>query len=156
MSVTSFDDTPTSNERNLRDASERVRERLEHRDGGTHPDELGSKTAAPGNHHVCRERPRGHANDGIDKMSAPCRDRGPGGRLDIEDGPGDVEGNPDRQKVVNGSERDGIPLMSDRNERVVETDASNLETGPGGHGRKRVKDSQTRHIDGESVGSNGR
>jgi hypothetical protein len=72
------------------------------------PDEPGGETAAtPGDLHSTQEGPRAGTSDDVDGTDASCRDRTPGGHLDLENKSGDVEGDSDRDKVVNSGGHDG-------------------------------------------------
>ena len=119
--------------------SERVNGPLEHsekenspRGAPDPPDKPGSELAAPGDRHRYREHPRSHANNGVEETNALRRDREPGGWMNDWAKSDGVEGNPDRGKIVEGAEYDGIGPSSHKNERVDETNAPCPDRAPGG------------------------
>ena len=86
----------------------------------------------------------------------PSRDRDPGGhsgrRVELRV----VEGGSGRHKVVDRAEYDWIRPRIDGNKRVVETNASSRDTGPGGRLGERdglgdVEDDRERQSDGDRV-----
>ena len=126
--------------RKLRKASKRVSERSERRSPENspsrpreEPEDPGGETRVPGSVQSDQEGPEGVRDERVDETNAPCRDTGPGGRLELQRDSRGVEVDRDCRKVVKGTEHHGKRPRSEEDERYVETNALCRIRGPGGH-----------------------
>ena len=123
---------------------------------GEEPDEPGGETAVPGDPITYQEGPIGGASKAGGETSASDRDTSSGGHKGDEESSRVVEGESDRESVVDHAGCDGIRPRSRKNERRAETDALCRVQEPGGHLDKRaesgdVGNDQTSQTDGDGV-----
>ena len=97
------------------------------------PDDPGGEAAIPGCVHSIQEGPRKVENERVVETNVHRRGRGPRGHLGKPEALGDVEGDPDHARVVEGAGYDGIGPSSNRNERVDDTKVLRPDRRPGGH-----------------------
>ena len=147
-----------------RSASELERKRSKRKDEDNspsrpreEPEDQSGETDVPGGSHTYQEGPRYQGNERVVETNASNPDGGPGGDMGTQETSEVVEGDPDREKVVDQAGDDGICPSSDGNERRVETSSPCRDRRPEGHmvepkASKGVEGDWRRRIDGEGVG----
>ena len=90
---------------------------------GEEPDEPGGETAVPGDPITYQEGPIGGASKAGGETSASDQDTSSGGHKGEEESSRVVEGESDRESIVDHAGCDGIRPRSRKNERRAETDA---------------------------------
>ena len=152
----------------LRNASERISQRSKRRsqkdspeEARGDPDEPGGETVVPGGLQAYQEGPTSGASEDGGETSASDRDTGPGGHRGEEESSRVVEGESDRESVVDRAEYDRIRPIGDRDERGGDTNLPGRDRGPGcwlGEQDESggVADDRERQSDGDSVGNDGR
>jgi hypothetical protein len=103
------------------------------------PDEPDGETAVLDDPHTYQQGPRSDTNGSGGDTSTSRRGEGPGGQLNLEGAPRVAKVAPDRDKVVDSAELDGIGTRSKDSERVVETNALRRDTALGAPGDEQVE-----------------